>query len=323
MRCKASIVLAFLALSASVASAQDSGGIVRIPSTITPRCINAKTDEITVTLRRVKTQKHYWFVIQDTQAGVTVISTLNADTGATAYNPAVNLISIQDAGAGQVYLPLEYSVASLLPLSTDGGKTYTKSIQLEMYIDKLIGPSSFGQILDQAGTILQSLPIPANPYEAAVAKVIDFATNIIKTQNPESQKFAKVLLQFEDQDQANIQQCHDDGFQYTGVIGVIGPKGATNVPVLPLNKLSSDYCWSYDTQNTYEIRYAPMPATGGCAAARPAAFKEVPNDYVMLVVSAQKRSTPAAASLQRTRDLAESLKLCTAMKLAPILCGVH
>jgi hypothetical protein len=331
---------ALLAYSIAGASAEGVGRIVRIPTPIAPKCINAKTDEITITFRYIKTQKVMWFLTEDKKAGVTVIATLNSDGNQTARNPSVNLVSVEDAGAGQIYLPLEYPVASLLALSSDSGKTFTKNMELELYLDKLKGANTFGQILDDAGALLPKLPIPANPYLNAISQVVTFATDTIKNESVDSggQLFASVTLQFEDRDQPNIAQCLSNGFETTGAIAVIGPKGADGEQLLPLDKLSSAYCWRYVADTTYEIQYAPKP-TGGCGGVKPDAFKDVPNDYVMMIVAANTASPPAgqgnafakesrpnpAAELmsRRALDLAESKKLCDAMKLAPIYCGIN
>lgn len=342
MDARAITVSMLLTLSISAAVA-DEGKIVRIPTPIGARCINAKTDEITIALRYVKTQKKNGFLTNDNKAGVTVISTLNSDGNPQARHPSVNLVSIRDAPAGQVYLPLEYPIASLLALSSDNGRTFTKNILLELYLDKTRGANTFGQILDQAGSLLSKLPIPANPYTNAVSQVVNFATTTITNQTKDAggELFASLTLQFNDRDQRDIAQCVRDGFQASGAIAVVGARGTRNVPPLPLDKLSSDYCWRYVADNTFEIQYAPRPAAG-CNGLSDVAFKDVPNDYVMLLVSAATvipgpsalnnvfaetidgKPNPAAELLvRRKQDLQESKKLCDAMKLDAIYCGVN
>src|ERR1044071_1006704 len=95
MNAKAIAVSMLLTLSMSIAVA-DEGKIVRIPTPPGARCINAKTDEITISLRYVKTQKRNGFLTNDNKAGVTVISTLNSDGNPQARHPSVNLVSIHN-----------------------------------------------------------------------------------------------------------------------------------------------------------------------------------------------------------------------------------
>src|SRR5271157_5083967 len=143
MRYKLATVV--LLVSASAAIAQEGvGRVVRIPTPIAARCINAKTDEITMTVRSIKTQKKNGFFTNQGKAGVTVITTLNSDGNPKAQNPSVNLIDTTQAAAGQVYLPLEYPIASLLALSADSGGTFTKNMLLELYLDKVRQNNTFG-----------------------------------------------------------------------------------------------------------------------------------------------------------------------------------
>jgi hypothetical protein len=333
MRFTARLVGVLIATAACIHG--DTGRIVRIPTPNVARCINAKTDEITMTLCYVKTQKTTGFFTDDHRAGVTVIATLNSDGNPKAQNPSVNLVSIQDAPAGQVYLPLEYPIASLLPLSSGGSST--KNILLEVYMDKVRGRNSFGDVLDFAGTLLAKLPIPANPYTNAVSQVVGYATAAITkaTTDNGGQLLASITLQFNDRDE-NVDQCKADDFQSTGAIGVIRPEGAEGATLLLLDRLNSDYCWTSVADNTYEIQYAPKPATG-CANLAPTAYKDVPNDYMMIVLGANKvipsadvqkmfleglrRGPGTSVFMQRQYDLREAAKLCDALKLNHIYCG--
>src|SRR5258706_6935704 len=104
---RSAITVVFLLAASAIVYADGVGRIVRVPTPSAARCINAKTDEITMTLRYVKTQKTNGFLTDDHRAGVTVIATLNSDGNPKAQNPSVNLVSVQDAPAGQIYLPLE------------------------------------------------------------------------------------------------------------------------------------------------------------------------------------------------------------------------
>lgn len=329
LRTTASLLVA--ATSSTMLSAAGVGEIVRIATPTTPRCINAKTDELTLTLRRIITQKKDAFLTSDKKAGVTVIATLNSDGNPTAKHPSVNLVDVETAEKGQVRLPLEYPIASLLALSPDSGKTYTKNILLDIYLNKTRGKNTFGRVLDIAGSILAKLPIPANPYSNAANEILKFANDTVTTESKDvgGQLFASVTLQFNNKDASDPKNCGD--FQSTGAIAVIGAAGSQDTSPLPLGNLSKKYCWRYLSTNTYEVQYALKPESG-CDKLADSAFNEVPNDYVMIVVSAAAIAKPPddpgheytkQARPERLDDLQESMKLCGAMKLPPILCGVQ
>lgn len=316
----------------SVVMAQGLGEIVRIPTASSARCINAKTDEVTVTMRRIITTKTGNIFTEDKRAGVTVITTLNSDGNPQSKTPSVNLVSIEDEPKGQVKIPLEYPIASLLSLSQDSGKTFTKNMLLELYLDKPRGKTTFGEVLDSAGNVLGKLPLPPNPYVTAANTILQWANTAITNASKDNggQLFASITFQFNNRDQPNIQQCRDDGFETTGAVAVISPAGSDqDGPVLQLGNLDQKYCWRYATNNTYEVQYAPKPRTG-CTDLADNAFKEVPNDYVMVLVAA---ATTAAFSTQefgfesspslskRELDIKESVKLCDEMKLPHAYCG--
>jgi hypothetical protein len=331
------LLLGLLTSSAITCVATAQGGvgeIVRIPTPIRARCINAKTDEITMTLRRIITQKTSGFLTSDNRAGVTVIATLNSDGNPQSKTPSVNLVGIQAAPKGQVILPLEYPVASLLPLSPDSGKTFTKNMLLELYLDKVRGANTFGTVLDTASGLLGKLPIPSNPYLTAANEVLQWATTTITNESKDTggQLFASITLQFNDRDETDTTKCAQDDHQTTGAIVVIGPKGAqTGSAPISLGNLEQKYCWRYVSDSTYEVQYAAK-LQGGCDALPASVYSEVPNDYIMILISAANISPPPRNQFalpigpvgpsKRQRDIQEATKLCDSMNLASAYCGV-
>lgn len=332
IRSTAVLAILFFICTAQAAIA-DVGEIVRIPTPVSPRCIDSN-DRVTMTLRRIVTQKTSGFFTSDNQAGVAVIATLNADGTPPAKVPSVNLISISDAGTGQVILPLEYPIASQLPLSTSSPNSLTtKNMQLDLYLEKTRGSNTFGQIITTAGQVLGKLSIPANPFSTAGNQILDFANQIItnETSGAGAEEMASVTLQFSAVPIMDITQCGD--FEQTGAIAIIAPTGGRYA--LRLGNLSTQYCWRYVTDNTYEVQYAAKPAGTMCKDVADASYQEVPNDYVMLVISAISTTSTGGGGAARAsaadvearqrviQDNARARSLCSALQMSPKLCGAE
>jgi hypothetical protein len=332
MRVSACVIALGAGVALNSALAQGIGEIVRIPAPISPRCINSTTDEVTVTLRRIITQRTGGLFTSDNQAGVAVVTTLNADGSPPTKTPSVSLINIASAPKGQVMLLLEYPVASQLLLTQEKSPTseklVTKNMQLDLYLARVRSDNTFGKILTVASQFLGKLPIPANPYATVANQVLQFANQTItnETSREGALQFASVTLQFSRLNIPDLEQCTENDYQSTGAIAIIGAGGAHNVPPLPLGNLDKRYCWKYASKNTYEVLYAAKPRQG-CQSLAESAYEEVPNDYVMLLVSAASVAKPtkggvAAEGSFRSRDLAESRKLCEAMGVDLNQCGV-
>jgi len=314
-----------------------SGGYsapIRVATPGTGRCINMKTDEVTVTLRRIVTQKYSGFFTKENKAGITVLATLNGTADEVAKTPSVNQVDIQKEKTGQVSLALEYPVADLLVLNQNNH--VTKNIQLDLFMAKTVGKSSFGTILDVAGQVLSKLPIPPNPYTTGASKFLQFANQAIQSQTgPQAAlQFASLTLAFNDRDE-DVTGCLNDGYQPTGALAVFRDTGAAQATLLPISNLSQQYCFRYTTQYTYELQFASRPASG-CLNIPENAWHEVPNDYVMVIINAQKlppssnknfsgmsASEKAVWQQQRQTDIDQSRALCKDMHLPLQNCGVH
>jgi hypothetical protein len=349
-----SLAVVCLVLSAgAVASAQNNGGnngyeIVRIPTATSPKCINSKTDEISLGVYRVIAEKEGGFLTSDNSAGVAVIATLNgnsiqatppAGSNPTSQNvqastPQVTVLKIAGEQNGQVFIPLEQSIASRFLLSQSNGvtKSETTSMQLSLWLEKVRAGNTFGTIVTDASSIIGSLPIPANPYLSATDTFLNFATKSIQDDASDSKNatlIATMNIPFADHDVPTTQSCIDQQGSYTGAIAVVDATGVSGPHFLTLGNLDQRFCWRYSTANTFEIQYANQPS-GGCTTNIPdSQWNEPSNDYTMLLLTAETvpSSTPANAvnKVDRakawTRDKTNSEKVCDSLGVISRLCG--
>jgi hypothetical protein len=298
-------------------------------------------------------QKTSGFFTADKKAGVAVIATLNATsiqlnlpgaqpTNVSATTPSVNLLDISGEKNGRVFLPLEYPIANrfLLSQTDTQTKTETTNMLVQMYLEKTRGANTFGTIVQDAGTILKALPIPASPYLTAANAFINFANTSIQddAKNARAILFAQVLIQFADQDYPDVQTCRNNGGDTTGAIAVVAATGTNDGNLLTLGNLDQRYCWRFTTDSAYEIQYAPKPTTG-CSNISESQWNEPSNDYTMMLLTATKTpSAPSPGHFFETLEAGEAVdvgratawaddlrnarKLCDSLKLNRALCGV-
>ena len=266
------------------------------------------------------------------------MSTLNADGQTSPKTPSVNVVSIAGEHRGQVFLPLEYPIASQMPLTQPGTGTttaVTKNMLLEMYLEKTRSANTFGNVLQTASTVLGKLSIPANPYLTAANTFLSFANQTIQTETKDSgaQLFATLTFQFADRAYTSVQDCQNAGDSETGAIAVIAAAGNNGSNLLTLGNLDQRYCWRYNLGSTYEIQYAAKP-TGSCTTVPDNQWNEPSNDYTMLFLSADtipKKGGGYQAltvndldtAAKHVDDLKNARALCDSFKASRTLCGVN
>ncbi|MFY9855147.1 MAG: hypothetical protein WAK26_14845 [Terracidiphilus sp.] len=352
------LVATLLALTSSHASAVNNNGYetVRIAAPGTYRCINSKADEITLSVLRVSVQKTSGFFVADKTAGIAVLTQLNADSNTTpAKTPSVNMVDISGESTGQVFLPLEYSIANRLQLLE--GTTETTELLVSMYLEKTRGSNGFGDVLKAAGDLLGKLPIPANPYLTAANTFISYANTTVQneTTGGGAQEFASLDLKFADRNYPDEQSCRNGGGEGAEAIAVIAATGGSGPNLLTLGNLDQRYCWRYTTDGASEIQYASKPIAGCSPSIPESEWTEPSNDYTMLLLTAAvvlPTPTPAVALLQphtgglfrldsfgggkagppaadlgladqRLKDLTASRRFCDHMGVSRALCGVN
>ena len=209
-----------------------------------------------------------------------------------------------------------------------------------MYAEKVRGANKFGTIVMDAASIIKTLPIPASPYLTVADQFLNFANQSIQddaSQSSNATLFATLNIPFADQDY-DLQGCINQADSYTGAIATLAATGASGPNLLTLGNLSQRFCWRYKSDNTFEIQYAPKPASG-CTNVAESHWNEPSNDYTMLLLTAEK--VPSASHIganalsfshigamdldeasEWTRGLSNSRKVCDSLKIASALCGV-
>ena len=303
---------------------------IRIATPLAATCIDSKTDEVTVDLKRILLHKSNYLFTQDSKAGVAVLASLNATGNTKGAAPSVSTVPIKDEPEGQVSLAIEYPVADQLVLNQNG--VTTRNIQLDVYIEKAKGSNAFGDVLNIAGQLLQKLPIPDNPYTAMANQFLTFTNGAINTEITNSDNatlIASISLLFNDRAQSDPVACAAQNYETTGAIAVLkADSGADGATLLPVDNLDQTYCFRYVITPAAELQYVTQPSAGCNALGPNPAWAEVPNDYLMLIVSA----APAAVSppprvfvspSERQKRLAQSRMLCKALGSEPKYCGAR
>jgi hypothetical protein len=280
-------------------------------------CIDATSEDITLHVRRVFTEKTSGVFTEDNHAAVIVTAKMTAGAEQVE-SPSVTLVSIKDERDGRISLPLEYSIASYLHLAQDK-KTITE-VALIVSLAKTRDSNAFGEIIEVASKALSQLPIPPNPYSLAASKLLAFANDAIADQKKKKldEPIAQLLLAFNKGKETDLNKCHNKGKERTGVIALLQDKGAEGKELVPITNTEKDYCFKYSSANTYELLAAKRREPGKCPT--DADYKAVYNDYVMFILSA---NTSGKAILDKDKShINESSQRCKALKLDAKFCGI-
>jgi hypothetical protein len=266
--------------------------VVRVDDTSGSHCIDADTENVTVFLRRVFTERRSGIFNKDNKAGVLVrtqLSAANSDPSSSGQSavqvPSVDYVSVKDDNKGRVSLALEYSVASGFVLTQ--GTNVTQSMDIYINLATVKGKTGFGDVLDLAGQALQQIPLPPNPYTQAGSKFLKFANDAVNASvtKDNAEQIAHIALKFNQGAEPDLKKCESAGNERTGAVAVLRSIGTEGVPLIPVTNTEKLYCFRYSSGSTYELLAARRAGDGSCPA--PSSFEGVPNDYVMMLISAQ------------------------------------
>lgn len=297
--------------------------IVRVEDPSGSHCIDATSEDVTIHVRRIFIEKDAGLFTEDSRAGVLVTAKLTGRSTGPSIDvqvPSVTQVSVTDEQPGRVSLPLEYQIASYLPLNQDD--VLTTDIGLSISLAKTRGTNTFGEILDLAGKALNKLPIPNNPYVDTTNKFLAFANDAINnTMNKQlAVPFAQLSLSFNRGKEPDISRCKSAGKESTGAIAVLLSRGSRNAELIPVTNTDQLYCFKYSSKSTYELLAARK--IGGQCPADDGAYQAVNNDYIMFLISAHISGAGFVTNAEQQQQIEESRRRCTAFGLEAQACGV-
>jgi hypothetical protein len=242
--------------------------------------------------------------------------------------PLSTKVNIREYGAGQVSIPVEYTLVSGLVLKQgigDKAVAYT-GFGLDTTVVNLQGRHGLGVALDALDQVVGSkkLPIPDNPYSQAAGYLLDFAnkavTDSITNQNADDKyTTASLALNFDSEGACTESSPEGQAFETTGTKAIIMSDGVQGPGYLPIDK-TDDYCWTATTQPSFVLKVAKKVGNTPCSdPSYSSRFVQVTNNFVAYYL--QKRQVSGHLGFSNAaRDKQESLQLCGALGLQPSAC---
>jgi hypothetical protein len=305
---------------------QQHGGIpIRIPDSPTPRCINYNTDMVWLTLYRIVTTRKSGFLTSDNQTEVIInvqVKSQPQSDKPLAF-PLSTKVNIRDYLAGQVSIPVEYTLVSGLALKQGTGDkavSYT-GLGLDTTVINLKGKHGLGVALDALDQIVGSkkLPIPNNPYSQAAGYLLDFANNAVKasidSQNGDDKyTTASLALNFDPEGScAGSSPDGGQGFETTGTKAILMSDGVQGPGYVPIDQ-TENYCWTAATAPSFILKAAQKVQNVPCTdPSYNSKYVQVTNNFVAYFL--QKRQVAGHLGPGTvTRDKQESAQLCSVLK---------
>jgi hypothetical protein len=239
--------------------------IIRIDDgTANGQCIQ-QTDKLTITLRGgTLEKKSRWLgLIQDTQLGLTMTTTVSGSTGDETKSASFAKVVNEPVSAyktGQISLGQEQSLLSKFDL-TNGQNTFTV-VDLEVGIVRTQGQSVGAKILLGAVSATKSLSLPKNPFTSAYGIATTYVNSVFSplldqaAQDKEATS-AHITMNI------NAAGCkNDDEFTGTKVI-VFAAEDFSKPGYVDIANIDK-YCWKAELRPTVAVQYAPTNKSGTC-----------------------------------------------------------
>jgi hypothetical protein len=325
------VLFSICVLSSGSALAEQRGGIpLRIPDGPAPRCINYNTDQVWLTLYRVVTTRKSGWLTSENQAEI--IINVQVKTQPQADKPLAfplsTKVNIREYGAGQVSIPVEYTLVSGLTLKQGTGDkavAYT-GFGLDTTLVNLKGKHGLGVALDVLDQVVGSkkLPIPDNPYSQGAGYLLDFAnkavTDSITIQNADDKyTTASLALNFDPEGTCAGNSLNGQGFEMTGTKAILMSDGVQGPGYVPIDQTES-YCWTAATQPSFVLKAAQKVGNTPCSdPSYNAKFVQVTNNFVAYFLQKRQVSGHLGPS-NAARDKKEALQLCSALGISSAAC---
>jgi hypothetical protein len=313
------LLLILLTCASMPCRAQGGAVIVRVPDGAQPRCINAGTDKVWLTLRRlITTKKQGWFT-KDQSVAVIINAVVKADPqpAKPIAFPLLTEGTFGDAVAGQVSVPLEYNLMAGLNLR-QSTITY-EGLNVELTLLNRRGKNGWGNALAALGEITKKLPIPASPLTQAASYLMDFANSAV-TKDLNGQdvndkvKSASLALNFDPTGKCGGLAGDGSDFETTGTLAVLTQDGVAGGGYVDLNR-TNDYCWAADLRPVFVLKAAHKQVNVPCGDQRyKPNYKQVTNNYVGFFLNAIAGTKVSGAA--PAKDRKQSITRCIANDMA-------
>jgi len=288
------------------------------------RCINAASDQVWITLRRVITNRSQGWFTQDNTVGTVINATVkgkNVDKPPTF--PLMTESRLQGMPTGQVSVPIEYTIIDGLQLK-QGTVVYT-GISLELTLLNKRGRTKWGNALQALVDVTSSkkLPIPASPITQAAGYLLEYAntavTQDLASENKDDKaKSAALAFNFDPTGKCSGSAGDGSDFERTGTVAIVQSEGTPGDGLVDIKQVNN-YCWSAELKPAFILKVAGKDPAKRCESADyTPAWKQVSNNYVAFFVNA----IPSTGVLgpANVKDREASLTRCSANGIAPQDC---
>lgn len=300
--------------SLSAAQPPDGAVIVRVPDGVSSTCVTPK-HQVYLTLRRLITTRNVGWLREDRSVGLLINAAVVAGDKRINF-PLASQVNVAKYGAGQVSVPVEYTVVSGLALTQD--KTAYSSIQLDLTLLNMQAKTGWGKTLDALVEVTKNLPIPATPLVTASSYLLEFANKAVQKEIDahnanDKAKSATLTMTFDPNGQCPPTQ----DWERTGTLAVVERAGDPGPGLIPINA-TNDYCWTADLKPTFGLKAARKDPMKACTAAdyRPT-YIPVTNNYVAFFLNARSAGRTLGPTAAEERD---ALARCAAHGVNPKAC---
>lgn len=310
-RVKIIAFVSIIALCGSIYGQSGGGTIVRIPDG-SSHCINASTDQVWLTLRRMIISKKKGWLTEDKSVSVFLTATLQDQSDKPPKFPLTTQATVAKYTPGQVSVPVEYSLMQGFKLSqkvSDKDVSYT-GVNVDLTLLNQRGKTRWGNALTALDQFASKLPVPANPYSKGIQYVSDFANSAVETDiknqpNDDKVRSASLTLIFA----PNGQCVANRDFESTGTLAVVDQDGVLTDPGYIKESDMPNYCWKADLKPSFVLWAAPKENAKECSdATYKPAWKQVANNYVGLFLNAVPVTGHLGAEADKARD--EAITRC-------------